>query len=325
MIPNVFVSSTVEDLLHLRDAVRDAIADLEYVPVLSDYGDVGYGPDTSAEESCYASIRRCHLAIVIVGKRYGSIGSGGLSVTQNEFNIARQRGIPIITLVNEEVLSFKKIFDANPDAPILFPQVEEPKQLFEFIESIRTSAVNNGILTYKRVPEARQHVKRQIAHLVGDMLEARTGKAAESLAEVKTLRHELSGLSSSTQRVDNDFLRAMTRMLQGRHQPFNTAVEYLFGDFEPAVEAVLQVSSFDDLVQKSNHVMHVDEGFDPRTTGKWDYSGAFLAWNVAELPNDPPQGKWAIDRDNGLWVNRAARDSFRLHFLTMKEAVGRGE
>ena len=38
MLPRVFVSSTIEDLHHLRDAVRDAVAELEYIPVMSEYG-----------------------------------------------------------------------------------------------------------------------------------------------------------------------------------------------------------------------------------------------------------------------------------------------
>jgi len=31
MIPNVFVSSTIEDLHHLRDAIRETLADLGYL------------------------------------------------------------------------------------------------------------------------------------------------------------------------------------------------------------------------------------------------------------------------------------------------------
>ena len=42
MIPNVFVSSTIQDLHHLRDAIREAIVDLAFSPVMSEYGDIGY-------------------------------------------------------------------------------------------------------------------------------------------------------------------------------------------------------------------------------------------------------------------------------------------
>ena len=42
MIPNVFISSTIEDLHYLREGLRDAVNDLAYRPVMSDYGEVGY-------------------------------------------------------------------------------------------------------------------------------------------------------------------------------------------------------------------------------------------------------------------------------------------
>src|SRR5689334_3413834 len=113
MIPYVFVSSTIEDLHHLRDAVRDVITDLAYHPVMSEYGDIGYLPTKSAVESCYTAMRECQLAVLIVGKRYGEIGNDGRSVTHNEFLAARDTGVPVICLVDREVLSYKKLFDAN--------------------------------------------------------------------------------------------------------------------------------------------------------------------------------------------------------------------
>jgi hypothetical protein len=41
MIPNMFVSSTIDDLHHLRDAVRDTLEEMALTPVMSEYGDVG--------------------------------------------------------------------------------------------------------------------------------------------------------------------------------------------------------------------------------------------------------------------------------------------
>jgi hypothetical protein len=74
MIPNVFVGSTIEDLHHLRDGIRETLDDLGYIPVMSEYGDIGYKPTTTVERSCYHSLVDCHLAVIIVGKRYGSMG-----------------------------------------------------------------------------------------------------------------------------------------------------------------------------------------------------------------------------------------------------------
>lgn len=68
MIPNVFVSSTIADLHHLRDAIRDTLSELAYIPVLSEYGDVGYLPTATAEDSCYIMLEQCQLAVIVIGK-----------------------------------------------------------------------------------------------------------------------------------------------------------------------------------------------------------------------------------------------------------------
>ena len=42
MIPRVFVSSTIKDLQHVRDAIRELIMELGYQPAMSEHGEVGY-------------------------------------------------------------------------------------------------------------------------------------------------------------------------------------------------------------------------------------------------------------------------------------------
>ncbi len=71
MIPRVFVSSTISDLKHVRDAVRDAITDIGYQPVMSERGEIGYYPDTTAAASCFKDAEQCELGVLIIGKRYG--------------------------------------------------------------------------------------------------------------------------------------------------------------------------------------------------------------------------------------------------------------
>src|SRR4051812_6308563 len=109
MVPYVFVSSTIDDLHHLRDALRDAIIDLAYHPVLSEYGDVGYLPNKSAVDSCYLTMKECQIAVLILGKRYGTVMDDGRSVTHSEFLAARQAQVPVVCLVDREILAYKKV------------------------------------------------------------------------------------------------------------------------------------------------------------------------------------------------------------------------
>src|ERR1035437_8379388 len=129
MIPNIFVSSTIDDLHHLRDAVRDTLQEMALTPVMSEYGDVGYLPTVSAQEACYHTIGDCQMAVLLIGKIYGATGSSGLSVTHNEFRSARENRIPFILLVDQEVLSFKRVWDGCPDnaKPQAFPGMDNPR------------------------------------------------------------------------------------------------------------------------------------------------------------------------------------------------------
>lgn len=174
MIPSVFVSSTIEDLRYLREEIRKALYELAYHPVMSECGDVGYLPSESVQESCYIAVRECQLAIVILGKRYGSLTDNGLSVTQIEFRTAREQQLAIICLVEEEVLSHKKVFEANKTKKHLaVPGMDDPKRTFDFIQEIKDSPVNNGVLPFKTISDAQDNLKKQLAHTFGDLLRRR--------------------------------------------------------------------------------------------------------------------------------------------------------
>jgi len=62
MRPNIFVSSTIQDLQYLREAIRDTILSLGYNPVMSEFGDIGYLPALSVEDACYLSLKDCQIA-----------------------------------------------------------------------------------------------------------------------------------------------------------------------------------------------------------------------------------------------------------------------
>ena len=60
------------------------------------------------------------LAVIIIGKRYGSLGKEKNSITYNEFREIVKSNIPIICLIEQEVMSYKKIYDANKNKKSAF-------------------------------------------------------------------------------------------------------------------------------------------------------------------------------------------------------------
>lgn len=263
MIPNVFVSSTIQDLQHLRDAIRETLMELGYTPVMSDYGDIGYLPSTTAEESCYVTMRDCQLAVLIIGKRYGSSSRSGLSVTHNEFHAARENNIPVVSLVDRDVMSFKVVYDANQSGhrETTFPGMDSPTSTFRFIQEISESRTNNGVLAFSSAAEARRQVKKQIAHLFGEMLRNRFDpikvQLQDVLSEVKTLRYELlkdKGPQPTRYLQAMRFFLEDDRLLQNDYRQLAKA---LVGTLEDAISIAIDSSSFDEFVRKTNKELEV--------------------------------------------------------------------
>ncbi len=246
MIPNIFISSTIQDLSHLRDSIRDLILELGYNPIMSEYGEIGFLPSASAEDSCYIALRDCQLAIFIIGKRYGSISKNGLSVTHNEFRTTREKKIPIIFLVNEECQSFKRVYDDNENGEsISFPGMENPTKLFQLIQEFTDSESNNGFVLYNNVQSAKQNLKKQMAHIFGDLLTKHfdpvKGEIKDILSEITTLRHILL---KNEQEVARKFSIAFRFLLNEENYYLKDITEIVSGSLEEGVPELLKSQTF---------------------------------------------------------------------------------
>jgi hypothetical protein len=261
MIPNVFISSTIADLQHLREALKDTVEELSYHPILSEFGDVGYLPQASAETSCYLAMRDCQMAVLIVGKRYGSLAASGLGITHSEFLTARENTIPVICLVDREVLSYKKVFDATGEAQTtpVFPGMDFPGKTFSFIQEVMDAPVNNGILPYSSIAEVRALLKTQLAHVFGDLLRSRfdpvrTG-IKDVLSEVMTLRQELRNKDMDPQ----PFLRATRFLLDDENKELRDFIEHISGSVEISVPLLLRCRTFEEYIAETKTEITIDE------------------------------------------------------------------
>jgi hypothetical protein len=265
MTPNVFISSTIADLHYLRDALREAVEDLAYRPVMSDYGDVGYISSTTAVDSCYRTVRQCQLVVLVVGRRYGTPDKDGLSITHREFLTAQDSRIPIITFVESEVLSFKQVFDADPKADLWkkFQGMDNPEATFGLINLVRASPQFNGMIPFSSAMDAKRTLKKQIADFVGERLSdivipVRT-EVQNVLAEIKGLRSELE--RAGTAKTSPEITRQTTAfrfLLDDRAANFKKFVERLFGELDPAIPHLLSCKDVNSLVEKSGRKLTVE-------------------------------------------------------------------
>lgn len=96
---SVFISSTFEDLKDERRAVQDTVISAGDFPVQMEYFPA---TDEAAFDLIKSLLDKCDYYILIIGGRYGSLDSDGLSYTHKEFRYAVSKNIPVIVMIHGE-------------------------------------------------------------------------------------------------------------------------------------------------------------------------------------------------------------------------------
>ncbi len=127
----VYLSSTLIDLIPERQAVKDA---LRKCVVVESYS----ADERSVRESCLADVASCDLYIGIVGMRYGVVAPDKQrSITQLEYDQARESKIPTLLFVKDEDVVVAKFHDAaNKDG--------NPRERIDAFRQMLTSATEGA-------------------------------------------------------------------------------------------------------------------------------------------------------------------------------------
>ena len=101
----VFISSTYSDLEKERDSIIKAILELYHIPI-------GMEMFSAEDEDQWEIIRRTievsDYYILVLGLRYGSKTSEGISFTQKEYEYALEKKIPILAFIMHETVALSK-------------------------------------------------------------------------------------------------------------------------------------------------------------------------------------------------------------------------
>lgn len=327
MIPNIFISSTISDLHYLRDALRDSVADLSYNPVMSDYGEVGYLHPQTAAASCYRSLKQCQMMVLILGKKYGKSSQDGFSVTHREFLTAQEYGIPTISFVEAQVLSYKEVFEADTEAALWsnFPGMDDPRKTFAFIDSVTSSPTYNGLIPFTSVAGAKRILKLQIADFVGERLNetikpVRT-EVQEVLAEIKTIRNQLAHTASGSQTTNEEskqYLTVMRFLLDDRHAEYRSFLEKVSGDLDAAIPELIRCKSFVEMVSVLNYTIQFEE----------DHAAFDLLLRAANRPEGAAYMRQATTNMHGWYGlftdNRVVLNSTMLDYFEKSQASLQG-
>ena len=174
-------------------------------------------------------------------------------VSHNEYRTARDRQIPVICLVDHDV-GIQAVYDvAASQEAFLRLGMDAPDATFNFIHDVTAAPVNNSVLGFATVADARFHLKRQLAHLFGELLRTRfdptRAEIKDILSELKTLRHDLKSIGTQE---DPGFLKAVRFLVDD--SPDATAYRRLLAllrkPVDAAVPLLIGASSFDEVVQQ---------------------------------------------------------------------------
>lgn len=223
MTPRIFVSSTYYDLKHVRERLELFLNNYGFEAVLFESEKVTYQFDKEIDSSAYQEVSMCHVMVLIVGGRYGSMSTvenGGedqrkyedyfISITRKEYETAISKKIPVLIFVEKNVFgeyltySENKIFfDSINDettiskASFKFAHVDHVN-IFKFIDFFK----NKPIKTFERVEEIESYIKFQFSGMFYLYLESlkqksETNKILDTVGELNNVTLRMNEMMNS--------------------------------------------------------------------------------------------------------------------------------
>jgi len=191
----VFVSSTYADLKEERQHVLQALMEMDCIPA-------GMELFPAADEEQWSFIQKviddCDYYLLIIGGRYGSVTSDGVSYTEKEFDYAVEQGLKIVALIHGE-----------PDN-IPFGKSETDPELRDKLFEFRDKVMNGRLVKFWKLAEELPGLVALSLTKTIKMYPAigwvRADKIAsdELLMEINQLRKENSKLSNDLSAIASE-------------------------------------------------------------------------------------------------------------------------
>lgn len=190
----VFVSSTFEDLREERNAVIQALLELDCIPA-------GMEMFPASDDDQWTLIKQviddCDYYVIIVGGRYGSTTAEGISFTEREFDYAVDQDIPILAFTHRQpdLIPAGKT-EASEDAR---------KKLSAFRDKVRSERVVREWSSPEELggQVSRSLVKTIKTHPAEGWVRGRHAATKETLEQINTLQQENEKLKEQVKGLKN--------------------------------------------------------------------------------------------------------------------------
>jgi hypothetical protein len=276
MKPRVFISSTYYDLKYLRESLEKFLFNLNFEPVLFEANKVTFEHGKPLDISCFNEVKTCHIMILIIGGRYGSLISEQdsdiekqiydtdyISITRKEYETAFKDNIPVFVCIDKNVYGEYNTYKINRDfydkavasGNFKFFHVDSVN-VFKFIDLVSTKALK----TFERIEEIESYLKDQISGMFYLYLE--TLKSKDRQDEIFDTVSELKNLTSNMNEIIKEVGKKIIEPEKYEEiieNQYNVVLKYFFYDFDQIVESTTPTSQLnDDLISKlTNYFVNV--------------------------------------------------------------------
>lgn len=161
--PRIFISSTCFDLNDARSELTDFLEKYNFEVLNSQLKNFGVAPKKHSHSACLDQVENADFFIVIVGKRRGGTFIGSeKSITNEEYNLAIKKGIPIIVCVDRQVDETLILYKKNPNSD--FSSIVDDVRIFHFVEYIKSASEDNWVFPYNNVNDIKDILKSQFSY-----------------------------------------------------------------------------------------------------------------------------------------------------------------
>jgi hypothetical protein len=199
----VFVSSTYADLKNERSRVIQTLMEMDCIPS-------GMELFPATDEEQWEFIKRiiddCDYYLLIIGGKYGTTGSDGLSYTEKEYDYAVEKGLKIIALLHE-----------NPDDLPETKKESNPKfkqRLIQFREKV---AVGRLVKFWTKAEDLPGIVSLSVSKIIKSFpaigwVRANRVSNEELLSEINELRKENIVLKTQIQKYEKETIPSIDNL-----------------------------------------------------------------------------------------------------------------
>jgi ribosomal protein L30E len=201
----VFVSSTFIDLQEERQEVIKALLELDCFP-----SSMEFFPSTDDDQWTLIKqiIDDCDYYIVIIGGRYGSLSSEGISYTEKEYRYALETGKPIIGFLHSDPKSLPvKNSELDPEA------IKKLEAFKELVQKKMCKYWNNAVELGSVV--SRSFIKLQKSHPAIGWVRGNLVPEKDSSIEILELTREIEKLKQQIEDTKTKAPKGSEELAQG--------------------------------------------------------------------------------------------------------------